>query len=44
MDGTHRMARYRHEWPELWEAVDDMVALLDEDHPPQPLPSFTSSD
>lgn len=38
MGGTHRMARYRQEWPELWEAVDDMVALLDEDHPPQPLP------
>jgi hypothetical protein len=44
MTGTHRMDRHRQEWPELWEAVDDMVALLDEDHPPRPLPSFTPSD
>jgi hypothetical protein len=44
MTSTQRMDRNRQEWPELWEAVDEMVALLDEDHPPRPLPSFSSPD
>jgi hypothetical protein len=41
LEGTHRLARYRQEWPDFWEAVDDMVALLDKDHPPFPLPGST---
>jgi hypothetical protein len=44
LDGTHRLARYRQEWPDFWEAVDDMVALLDEDDPPRPLPTSTNID
>jgi hypothetical protein len=44
LDTTHRLARYRQEWPEFWEAIDDMVALLDKDHPPRPLPTATLFD
>jgi hypothetical protein len=44
LDGTHRLARYRCEWPDFWEAVDDMIALLDKDYPPYPLPTTTLFD
>jgi hypothetical protein len=44
LTGTHRLARYRTEWPDFWEAVDDMVALLDKDYPPYPLPTTTLFD
>jgi hypothetical protein len=44
LDGTHRLAHYRREWPDFWEAIDDMVALLDKDHPPYPLPTTTLFD
>ena len=44
LDGTHRLARYRCEWPDFWEAVDDMIALLDRDYPPYPLPTTTLFD
>jgi len=44
LDGTYRLARYRQEWPDFWEAIDDMVALLDKDHPPFPLPTTTLFD
>lgn len=38
LTGTHRLARYRSEWPDFWAAVDDIVAVLDEVDPPKPLP------
>jgi hypothetical protein len=36
-EGTTRLAEYRRDWPDLFEAVDEMVQLLDEDDPPIPI-------
>ena len=30
--------RHRHDWPDLWLAIDDLVTLLDGEHPPAELP------
>ena len=34
---TTRLAEYRRAWPDFFEAVDEIVRLLDEDDPPIPI-------
>jgi hypothetical protein len=31
---SERQQRHRAEWPELWQAIDEIIALVDEDYPP----------
>lgn len=41
---SDRQARHREEWPELWSAIDDIVATIDKlDPPPPPPPMFDGS-
>jgi hypothetical protein len=38
-DTTERYRQQRHDWPDLWLAIDDLITLLDEEDPPAELPS-----
>lgn len=44
LEGTARLTRYRAEWPDLFEAADEMVAVLDTFDPPRPLPACGECD
>ena len=33
-NGSECQQRHRAEWPELWSAIDDIIAQVDEDYPP----------
>jgi hypothetical protein len=41
-DSTEMYRRHRHDWPDLWLAIDDLVTLLDGEDPPAALPGSCS--